>query len=419
MRYTTAVAVLSAASFVFVGCAKDDKPQAKVVNTTIDRANLAAAEVAPGSAPQQTIGDPRPAALFIGPMPTGIAISKSNRMFVNFPRWGDSVEYTVAEVKGGKTVPFPNLKVNKLDLAHSSDTFVSVQSVVVDAQDRLWVLDTGSINFQPVVPGGAKLIAYDLKTNQEVKRITFPTEVVKSVTYLNDIRFDLNRGKEGMAFITDSSARGQNGIIVIDLASGQSWRRLDKHPSTLPEPNFVPTVEGKPLMAREPGQPEAYITIGSDGIAITPDGKTLYYCPLAGHHLYSVSVDALADHNQSDEQVAAAVKDLGDRGFASDGLECDHRGRLFLTDYENNAIRRRSDDGKYEIVAQDPRMLWPDSMSFGPDGALYFTANQLHRQKSYNGGKDLRKQPYVVFRVYPEGAAAPSAQVAGWKVQAE
>ena len=70
-------------------------------------------------------------------------------MFVNFPRWGDPVEYTVAEVRDGKTVPFPDLAVNKLDKSRASDTFVSVQSVVVDDVDRLWVLDTGSINFDP------------------------------------------------------------------------------------------------------------------------------------------------------------------------------------------------------------------------------------------------------------------------------
>ena len=407
MRFTNlVVAAITASSILIVsGCTKDDTPKAKVVYAGDPATHLARAEQGPG----ESIGNPQPAALCLGPMPTGVAISRSNRMFVNFPRWGDPVEYTVAEVRDGKTVPFPNLAVNKLDKSKASDTFVSVQSVVVDDADRLWVLDTGSINFDPVVPGGPKLIAYDLKTDKEVKRITFPSEVVKSTTYLNDVRFDLERGKEGTAFITDSSARGQNGIIVVDLASGQSWRRLDKHPSTLPEQNFAPTVEGRPLMARQPGQPEAYITIGSDGIAITPDGKTLYYCPLAGRHLYSVSVDALADKNQNDEQVAATVKDLGDRGFASDGLECDHRGRLYLTDYENNAIRRRTDDGKYEIVAQDPRMLWPDSMAFAPDGGLFFTANQLHRQKAYNNGTDMRKQPYVVFRVYPDGGATPTA----------
>jgi len=33
------------------------------------------------------------------------------------------------------------------------------------------------------------------------------------------------------------------------------------------------------------------------------------------------------------------------------------------------------------------------------DGHLYFTANQLHRQARYHGGKDLRQKPYALFRV--------------------
>ncbi len=412
MRYRKLLISIVAASGALSGCAKDDKPRAEVVWMG-DAKDVSLARAASSS--NDSIGNPRPAALFIGPMPTGVAISRSNRMFVCFPRWGDPVEYTVAEVRQGKSAAFPNVKVNRVDPVLTRERFVSVQSVYVDDADRLWVLDTGSINFQPVKPGGAKLVAYDLKTDKEVKRIEFSQEVVRATSYINDVRFDLQRGAEGMAFITDSSERGQNGIVVVDLASGLSWRRLDKHPSTLPEPNFAPTVEGKPLMARQPGQGEAYITIGADGIAITPDGKTLYYRPLMGRKLFSVSVDALADQNQNDAQVASTVKDLGDAGFASDGLECDHRGRLYLTDYENNAIRRRTEDGKYEIVAQDARMIWPDSHAFGPDGALYFTANQLNRQKPYNDGTDLRKQPYVVFRVYPEGGSAPAAQVAGWK----
>src|SRR6266516_7018656 len=43
-----------------------------------------------------------------GPMPTGIAVSKAGRIFVNFPRWGDPVEFTVAELKDGKPVAYPN-----------------------------------------------------------------------------------------------------------------------------------------------------------------------------------------------------------------------------------------------------------------------------------------------------------------------
>src|SRR5262245_35161607 len=41
-------------------------------------------------------------ATFDGPIPTGVTVSRKGRIFVNFPRWGDKVEFTVAELKGGK-----------------------------------------------------------------------------------------------------------------------------------------------------------------------------------------------------------------------------------------------------------------------------------------------------------------------------
>jgi sugar lactone lactonase YvrE len=97
--------------------------------------------------------------------------------------------------------------------------------------------------------------------------------------------------------------------------------------------------------------------------------------------------------------VARSVEDLGDRGFASDGLESDDRGGLYLTDYEDNAILRRVGNGEYETLVADPRVLWPDTLSLAADGHLYFTANQLHRQAQFNGGKDLRQKPYPLFRV--------------------
>jgi hypothetical protein len=46
----------------------------------------------------------------------------------------------------------------------------------------------------------------------------------------------------------------------------------------------------------------------------------------------------------------------------------------------------------------DPRLLWPDTMSVAADGHLYVTVNQLHRQDKYQGGKDLRRYPYCLFR---------------------
>jgi len=215
-------------------------------------------------------------------MPTGVTVSKDGRVFVCFPRWGDPVEFTVGEIRNGKVEPYPNISTNRLNTQNQTESLVSVQSVVVDPQDRLWMLDTGSINMGPVSPGGPKMLCFDLKTNRLVKRVNFKEDVVLPTTYLNDVRFNLTMGKEGVAFITDSSDKGPNGIIVVDLASGESWRKLNDHPSTKADPDFAPIVEGAQLKVRPGvGQPEGTLKIGADGIAISTDGKTLYYCPLA------------------------------------------------------------------------------------------------------------------------------------------
>jgi sugar lactone lactonase YvrE len=391
---------------VISGC-KDDTPHVKTAARNpkqLENQNLPRAQTARATEPPQlrSTGTLEPVAELSGPMPTGVAVSRTGRIFVTFPRWGDPVEYTVAEIRGDKIAPYPDLEFNKLRTDDPADSLVSVQSVVVDPQDRLWILDTGSINLQPVraSSGGPKLVCYDLSTNKLVKRITFPENVCLNTTYLNDVRFNLNMGPEGTAFITDSSDSGPNGIIVVDIASGESWRRLNDHPSTKADPSFAPNVEGNPLMARLPGQPPAYLKIGTDGIAVSNDGRTLYYCPLASHKLSSASTEALADRNRSDDEVARTVKQIAVRDYASDGLECDNRGNLYLTDYEHNAIHRRSGPNMQndQIIVQDQRMIWPDSMSIGTDQYLYVTANQLNRQPRFHNGVDQRKEPYVLFR---------------------
>jgi sugar lactone lactonase YvrE len=413
------------------GCQVDhDATPARQAGTTAanDRGGQAAAarQGAGANGRTQRIGNIETVATFDGPMPTGVTVSHDGRVFVNFPRWGDTVEYTVAELKDGKPVAYPNAEINQYDQDRVAERLVSVQSVVVDPANRLWILDTGSLHMGPAVPGGPKLVGVDLKTNQVFKTISFPSDVALPTTYLNDIRFDLRKGGGGggIAYITDSGAEGPNGIVVVDLQSGHSWRRLTGHPSVKATPQFAPRIEGDPLVTQPlmnrpvPGTATS-MTIGSDGITLSADGTRLFYTPLASHHLYSVSTDVLANEQTPDTEVQKTIVDHGDRGYASDGLECDSKGRLYLTDYEHNAIHRRPTDSTGEvttnregravgvgagrvvddIVAQDPRMIWPDTMSIGTDGYLYFTANQLDRQKQFNEGRDVRQKPYSLFRI--------------------
>lgn len=339
-------------------------------------------------------------AQFNDSMPTGVTVSQERRIFVNFPRWGDPVPFTVAEVRNGKAIAYPDQDVNRLDAARAADAFVSVQSVVVDPRNRLWALDTGSIRFAPVVPGGAKLVGIDLATNRIIHTIRFPAEVVLPTTYLNDVRFDLRHGNAGFAYLTNSSGAGPNEIIVVDLATGRSWRRLHDHPSTKAEKDFVPVVDGQPLMR---GQPPMPITVGSDGIAISADGERLYYCALASRRLYSVATSALRNAEMNDEQTALTVRDEGLKPGASDGLESDAQGRLYATDYERNAIHRRRKNGDYETLVEDSRLSWPDTLALASDGYLYVVANQVHRQPLFQNGKDLRVRPFLLLRLKTDG----------------
>lgn len=351
-------------------------------------------------AKSQSIGELELIATFEGAMPAGVTVSQDGRIFVTFPRWGDDVPFTVEEVIGDRVVAYPNADIN-LQNSLAEESLLSVQSVVVDPDNRLWMLDTGRPLFEPAAYGQPKLVGVNLADNSIFKTILLPEDVLLPTTYLNDVRFDLTRGEEGMAFITDSSAEGTNGIITIDLASGDGWRRLGKHPSTLPETNFVPKIEGRPLLNRPADGEPSYVTFGADGIALSNDGSKLYYCVLSGRQLYSVSLDALSDRNSTESEVAATIEALGDKG-ASDGMESDSMGRIYTTDYEHNAIRRRSPQnmaGSEETLVFDDRVLWPDTLSLANDGYLYFIANQLHRQPSFNNGEDLREKPYSLFRV--------------------
>ena len=310
---------------------------------------------------------------------TGVAVSAEERVFVNYPRWSDEVPVSVAELVDGEAVPY--LDDAWHDWAPGDDPatrFVCVQSVHVDAMDRLWILDPASPSFGGVVPGGAKLLQVDLTTDDVVRVYRFDETVAPPDSYLNDVRVDTTRA---IAYMTDS---GAGALVVLDLVTGEARRVLDGHGSTRAEDVTLRIGGERWQPGDEPPQ------VHADGLALDAEGDRLYYQALTGRTMYSVPGVALRDASLSDADLARLVETVGFTG-ASDGLIFGPDGKVYISALEEDAVLRTTPDGQVETVVSDPALAWPDSFALGPGGWLYVTTARIHEG-------DAPRAPFGIFR---------------------
>lgn len=333
---------------------------------------------------------PEVVAQFPDHWPSGIAPARDGRIFLSFPRVDPTpAPATLAELIDGVAVPFPDELVNALDPSDTPHRFVSVHGIALGPGNRLLALDTGTTLLEGGTAGGAKLFVIDLEDNAIVRAIGFAHDVCLAGSYFNDLVIDYDRGKAGCAFISDS---GANGIVVVDLDSGQSWRRLSGDPSVraATTPGFeLATTDGL-----------AHVTAGVDGIALSPDARTLWWTPLGSYDLFSIGTDALVDERIEPHLLPLQVVRHEPRRFATDGLDCDREGRLYLTDGTNGTLQRfLPSESRYETLLHGSGyFVWPDAVKLGPDRLVYVTDSQVNRTPGWTGGVDRRRPPYTLYR---------------------
>lgn len=323
--------------------------------------------------------------------PGNIAVAASGRVFLTLHPDGKP-PIKVAELVDGKPVPFPDEAFQRP--ADGTPHFRTPLSMRIDRQNRLWVLDHADFG-----RGQPRLTAWDVASRTLVHRYDFPSEVAGFLSMLND--FAVSPDGTRIYIAESSPIRQTPALVVYDVVAKTSRRLLDSHPSVLPE-DYVIVAAGRAMVVLG-----VYtMRIGVDSIALDRTGEWLYYAPVNGARMYRVPTKVLDDERLGPEAVAAAVEDYGPKTI-SDGLSSDDAGNVYVTDPEHSAVLALGPDRTLRTLVKDPKLRWPDGLSFGPDGWLYVTCSSLQHVLFVAPGHQAAHAPYHVYRFTPGPSAAP------------
>lgn len=323
--------------------------------------------------------------------PGNIAVSRAGRVFFTLHPDGHPPQQ-VLELVDGKPVPFPDKDFQTP--AEGTPHFQSVLALRIDRQDRLWALD-----YARYAMGQPRLLAFDLQTREIVHRFDFPTEIAGFLSMLNDFQVD-PRGEK--IYIAESSPiRQQPALIVYDVATQQARRLLQGHPA----------VQAGNYLLQTPERAMVFygfytLRIGIDSIGLDRQGTWLYFGPVSGDRMYRVATRDLNDPALPADELAKRVEDYGPKTL-SDGISTDDAGNVYLTDPEHDAILTLGQDRKLTTLVKDPRLRWPDGLSFGPDGWLYVTCSSLQHVLFTPAIQRRSHAPYHIFRFRPGHEAPP------------
>ena len=260
-----------------------------------------------------------------------------------------------------------------------------MQSIVVDHEDNLWVVDPGAPGQMGPLPQAAKLVKIDLKTNKVVRTVLVDDKAAPPGSYMNDVRFSPD---DRFAYITDSGAKG--AIIVIDLQTGHAHRVLDGDPSTQFEKTVIVHADGRPLRRPDGREPQ----FAADGIALSADGKTLYWQALTGKTLYSLPTSVLQDPAQAAQAKPTTVATT----HPADGLWIDAADHFYISNPEENSVEMADrPGGALKTLVKDARLRWPDTFSQGPDGAIYISASHIQDSPWFKPG--AHPTPSALFKI--------------------
>jgi len=316
---------------------------------------------------------------------------KNTTVYLTVPRWLTGVPSTLnvirnvdlsddSTLKNPVLAPWPTWEMQALHTTTGNcDTLQYVQSMEIDANGLMWVIDSGRMN---VFEANAslhdntcppKILIFDTATGEQVDKpyVIPPTVSDYDQSLLNDIVVDT---KANVAYI--SSVLGTGDIFMYNRTSRESYRFYEK--SMNANPSFQWQFEHKYYMN------PVWAGAAEDGIALTPDGKWLYYSPLTSPNFWRVRTsDLWTKKSGAAAGVGASIEGPFPKSSTSDGMTfgCDgtliYGGLTTASVYTFDVSGLPNYDGEKLLVQNETGMNWVDTFAWGPDASIWFTVNQF------------------------------------------
>jgi len=354
--------------------------------------------------------------------PGNVAISNTGRIFFNtHPEYQSLKGFSTSKIMEQLVDEEGKKQYKSFPDAEFQSKIITCSSMRIDNQNRLWLLDFANMATKDT----PKLFAFQLKSDSDGEdsflfEYSFPSKIAGFGSLLNDF----NVSPDGnYIYIADTSiVAAVPAIIFFSIRDKTSYRLLNGHQTMYGQSSFL-NISGTVLKVGPFG-----IKLNVDSIALSRDGKALYYGALTGKELlcidtsyilsYINAVNNGGDITSSLSALEANIHTALDRKPATDGITIDDLGNIYMTAIEHSMIAVAKPTKKFFNMIEDatsesacqvlellssvkniPLLRWPEMLSFGPDG-LYITSSALHIK--FSGGSTEDNKPYYITRIPSE-----------------
>lgn len=310
---------------------------------------------------------------------TNACVANDGRLICGFPRWQDDFDQPAVAVvsEGGDIRSLLPASWNRWRPGQPAhEALVSVHALHLDELNQLWILDDGCPKLGAPVPGGPKVVQFDLETDQVARIYSLPPPATHSASILSHLRTDARH-----VYVTDA---GSGAFLIIDRITGAVRRVLDHHPKTQADPSIVPIINGKPYKSAH----GKVATLHMSHLEISGDGRWMYFCPLFGPKLQRLPMASLVDAAQDDAALAGQIEFVCNIPPVA-GIHAVDDQQFLLCAATDGAILHLDEQHRLKPLISDERICFPNEGGFGPGRRSFYFPNS---------GAHLIGRPFEVYR---------------------